>query len=727
LAATGMLSVWIGCARFGALHNGQRELAQHLRCVEHSASFKKINRSATWCPAAPPPVNTISKMSLRMMSTGSYGYNDESAPLQLLFAAVKNYKVVNNMPEKSLVYVPPKFVVPSDCPKWPPSLWGLKLGEKMVQILHNNLYRKYRQKFELVGLTTRSEWVAQQIIDAVRTYRKVHNIADGDPVCIPHSFVVPHDDSEWPRQLWGLKLGWKVQGILLRGTFIKYRAEFDRLGLTGKLGPVDDRAQQLMLAIKTYKLVNCVSDGSPVAIQIKFVVPHDSSDWPQELWGLKLGEKACNILHGYYAEYQDEFDALGLTSKLGPTDLRAQRIIQAVKTYKRLHAIPDGGSVAIPGSFVVPHDSSEWPQELWGMKLGAVTCGILHSGFYEEYRDIFDELGLSAKYPSIEDRVRDILLALKTYKRVHGIPDGSQVMIPVSFVVPHDSPDWPQELWGLKLGSRTNCILHHGDYAQYRGEFDALGLTIKLGPIDDRAQRIMLALKTFKSVNNIPENSSLAVPTNFVVPRDNADWPQELWGMRLGETARSILVEDTYSEYRQEFDRLGLAFKYGTVDDRLRNMILAVKTYKRVHAIPDGGKVVIPIKFVVPTDSNAWPQELWGMKLGCIVGGIFNGGHFRDHRNKLQELGVCPRLGSLEERARKFLLAVETYRKVRRIPQDRQVFVPYYYIVPHGSPDWPQELWDMKLGIKVSYYVNRNSYPDYTEQFRAMGLYRKWE
>jgi hypothetical protein len=565
LAATGMLSVWIGCARFGfgALHNGQRELAQQLRCVEHSASLKNINRSATWCPAAPPPVNTISKMSLRMMATGSYGYNDESAPLQLLFAAVKNYKVVNNMPEKSLVYIPPKFVVPSDCPKWPPSLWGLKLGEKMVQILHNNLYRKYRQKFELVGLTTRSEWVAQQIIDAVRTYRKVQNIADGDPVCIPHSFVVPHDDSEWPRQLWGLKLGWKVQGILLRGTFIKYRAEFDRLGLTGKLGPVDDRAQQLMLAIKTYKLVNCISEGSPVAIPLKFVVPHDSPDWPQELWGLKLGEKADSILHGHYAQYRSEFDALGLTAKFGPTD--------------------------------------------------------------------------------------------------------------------------------------------------------------------DRAQRIILALKTYKSVNCIPKNSSFAVPTSFVVPRDNADWPQELWGLRLGETARSVLVEDTYSEYRQEFDRLGLAFKYGTVDDRLRDMILAVKTYKRVRAIPDGGKVVIPIRFVVPTDSSAWPQELWGMRLGSIVGGILNGGHFREHRNKLQELGVCPRLGSWEERVRKFLLAVETYRKVRRIPPDRHVFVPYDYIVPHSSPDWPQELWDMKLGTKVAAYVNRNTYADYTEQFRALGLYRKWE
>jgi hypothetical protein len=556
-----MFRTWIGSTRFGVLRNGQRELAQHLRCVGRSASFK-ITRSAMCCPAAPPPVNTISKMSLRMMATAFRGFSNESSQMQLIIAAVKSYKVVNNMPNESSVYIPRTFVVPNDCPKWPPSLWGLKLGAKIKGILRKDFHREHRKKFKQIGLTPRNEWAAQQVIEAFKTYRKVHNIADGDTVYIPRSFVVPRDDSDWPRQLWGLKLGVKAQGILHSGHFIKYRAEFDRLGLTEKLGPVDDRAQQLMLAIKTYKLVYRISEGSPVAIPLSFVVPHDSPDWPQELWGLKLGEKVDNILQGHYAEYQDEFDALGLTAKFGPVDDRAQRIIQAVKTYKR----------------------------------------------------------------------------------VHGIPDGGKVVIPVSFVVPHDSIEWPQELWGLKLGMKTSDI-HHGRYAEYRDEFDALGLTAKLGPTDLRAQRI----------------------------------------------------------------------------------IQAVKTYKHVHGIPDGGKVVIPGSFVVPHDSSVWPRELWGMKLGDIARNILGRECFREYWGEFQMLGLSRKLGSLEERARQFLWAVETYRKVRRIPPDRQVFVPYYYIVPHGSPDWPQELWGVKLGEKIKNYHHGNTFPDYTEQFRALGLYRKWE
>jgi hypothetical protein len=470
-----MFRTWIGSTRFGVLRNGQRELAQHLRCVGRSASFK-ITRSALCCPAAPPPVNTISKMSLRMMATAFRGFSNESSQMQLIIAAVKSYKVVNNMPNESSVYIPRTFVVPNDCPKWPPSLWGLKLGAKIKGILRKDFHREHRKKFKQIGLTPRNEWAAQQVIEAFKTYRKVHNIADGDTVYIPRSFVVPRDDSDWPRQLWGLKLGVKAQGILHSGHFIKYRAEFDRLGLTEKLGPVDDRAQQLMLAIKTYKLVYRISEGSPVAIPLSFVVPHDSPDWPQELWGLKLGEKVDNILQGHYAEYQDEFDALGLTAKFGPVDDRAQRIIQAVKTYKRVHGIPDGGKVVIPVSFVVPHDSIEWPQELWGLKLGDIARNILGRECFREYWGEFQMLGLSRKLGSLEERARQFLWAVETYRKVRRIPPDRQVFVPYYYIVPHGSPDWPQELWGVKLGEKIKNYHHGNTFPDYTEQFRALGL-----------------------------------------------------------------------------------------------------------------------------------------------------------------------------------------------------------------------------------------------------------
>jgi hypothetical protein len=552
--------VWIGYARFGALRNGQRELAQPLRCVVHFAFFK-ITRSAMCFPAAPPPVNTVSKMSLRMMATASRGFSNESSQMQLIIAAVKRYKVVNNMPDESSVYIPRTFVVPNDCPEWPPSLWGLKVGAKIKGILRKDFHREHRKKLKQIGLTTKNEWVAQQIIDAVRTYRKVHNIADGDPVCIPHSFVVPHDDSEWPRQLWGLKLGVKAQSILHSGHFIKYRAEFDRLGLTEKLGPVDDRAQQLMLAIKTYKLVYRISEGSPVVIPVRFVVPHDSPDWPQELWGLKLGEKADSILQGHYAEYQDEFDAVGLTAKFGPVDDRAQLIIQAVKIYKRLHAIPDGGKVVIPGSFVVPHDSPDWPQELWGLKLGMKTSDIQH-GYYAEYQDEFDALGLTAKLGPTDLRAQRIILAVKTYKHVHGIPGGSKVAVPLAFVVPHDSSVWPQELWGMKLGDIVCRILGKECFREYWGEFQRLGLSRKHGSLEERARQFLLAMETYRRVHNIPPGRQVFVPEKFVVPHNSLDWPQELWGLKLGEKITNYRHSNTFPKHTEQFRALGLYRKW---------------------------------------------------------------------------------------------------------------------------------------------------------------------
>jgi hypothetical protein len=84
-------------------------------------------------------------------------------------------------------------------------------------------------------------------------------------------------------------------------------------------------------------------------------------------------------------------------------------------------------------------------------------------------------------------------------------------------------------------------------------------------------------------------------------------------------------------------------------------------------------------------------------------------------------------MGASKPERDSFFLAVDTYRKVFNVPDGRRLFVRRSFVVPHGRPDWPQELWDMKLGYKVLDYVYQNSFSEYTEQFRALGLYRKWE
>jgi len=68
----------------------------------------------------------------------------------------------------------------------------------------------------------------------------------------------------------------------------------------------------------------------------------------------------------------------------------------------------------------------------------------------------------------------DLLLAIKAFAQLYG-----HLRIPRNFVVPHQSPDWPEEFWGLKLGWRIAHIRTRGDFCHgdddFREKLDELG------------------------------------------------------------------------------------------------------------------------------------------------------------------------------------------------------------------------------------------------------------
>jgi hypothetical protein len=548
------------------------------------------------------------------------------------------------------------------------------------------------------------------VLSAIKTYKLLHNIPEGSPVTIPKAFVVPHDSPNWPQELWGMKLGQTVGNKLRQRAFSKLEPEFTAVGLSTKR---ETSARKAIEAIRAYRVVHNIPDGSPVSVPYAFVVPPGNSNWPRDLWGMKLGGVAQGVVNcGAFKEYKEEFSALGLSAQ---RELAPQQAIKAIKVYRAVHNIAPGSPVIIPYSFIVPQNEPGWPQELWGMRLGYIASNILHCGGYSKYRQEFNALGLSAKN---ETAALQAINAIKTYRALHNIPEGRPVVIPYDFSVPQHSPEWPQELWGLKLGQTATCILHDGAFTEYRQEFNALGLSAKN---ETSALQAIEAIKTYRAVHKIPEGRPVVIPLNFVVPQHSPDWPPELWGLRLGQTAQTIVHRGFFCKFEGEFNVLGLA---GYRDESARQAIEAIKTYRAVHNIPEGSPVMIPQAYVVPDGSPEWPQELWGLKLGSLVNCILNHDRFRECRDEFKKLGLVPRYGSIETRARQFLLAVDTYRKVFNVPDGRRLFVRRSFVVPHGSPDWPQELWDMKLGNKVLDYVYQNSFSEYTEQFRALGLYR---
>jgi hypothetical protein len=199
--------------------------------------------------------------------------------------------------------------------------------------------------------------------------------------------------------------------------------------------------------------------------------------------------------------------------------------------------------------------------------------------------------------------------ALCCFRKIHRHP-----LVPVNFVVPIDEK-WPVVCHGLKLGQTA---------AWYREQYRVdklntddrqvlLGLGFTFHKNDWKwKHRVQSALLTYKEVHG-----DLEVPKLLVVP-SSKPWPEETWGLTLGNTVRNIRVGDYLSDEKPErrrwLDEMGFVW-----DDPERDWEIAksaLRTYKEEY-----GDLEIPQAFIVPP-SEPWAEETWGMQLGEAVGTI---------------------------------------------------------------------------------------------------------
>jgi hypothetical protein len=132
----------------------------------------------------------------------------------------------------------------------------------------------------------------------------------------------------------------------------------------------------------------------------------------------------------------------------------------------------------VPAAFVVPSEAP-WPEEVWGMKLGRRLRLGLRLGSREDFvknhperRAELDALG--SVWDHLERlRWEHVCAALLAYQEVHG-----DLEVPQLFVVPPEAP-WPEEAWGMLLGSRVKDI--RTIFARYAAEAGDAGLASDFG------------------------------------------------------------------------------------------------------------------------------------------------------------------------------------------------------------------------------------------------------
>ena len=198
----------------------------------------------------------------------------------------------------------------------------------------------------------------------------------------------------------------------------------------------------------------------------------------------------------------------------------------------------------------------------------------------------------------------------------------------------------------MKLGQKVGAIRSTGKYVQNNEErrklLEDMGFlwrlrTAETTSLDASFDQIYRALQAYRK-----ETGTATVPASFVVP--NCDpWPETTRGLPLGKKLASVRSKSFLKnnpDAKEKLEALGVELdgKTAANDTRFQNVYDALVTYKNLN-----GDLLVPQPFVVPDQSDEWPESTWGLRLGARVNAIRSQGTFvntnPDRRKQLDDIG----------------------------------------------------------------------------------------
>mmetsp|Transcript_20895 Transcript_20895/g.45335 ORF Transcript_20895/g.45335 Transcript_20895/m.45335 type:complete len:310 (-) Transcript_20895:66-995(-) len=237
---------------------------------------------------------------------------------------------------------------------------------------------------------------------------------------------------------------------------------------------------------------------------------------------------------------------------------------------------------------------------------------------------------------------------------------------------------------------------------------------------------VLEALITFKSTFG-----HVLVPTKFVVPFGNDNWPRATWGINLGDCVYRIRARNdflrgsSYDSRREQLD--GLGFVWDVQEHRFRTFYGTLRHFARLNEMGpfscsiDGlaaraEPLCVPSTYTVP-QSPEWPRGVWGYPLGARCTAVrqkelYIKGH-PERRFMLDELGFHWS-GNADFGWLRVSHAAAIYSRMHQ----RKLDVPYKFTVPSPPKDlidrdewpWPEYLWGLPLGQRLKDVRSKGAY-----------------
>lgn len=453
---------------------------------------------------------------------------------------------------------------------------------------------------------------------------------DKTPVVVPHHLR----PESWPKELHGLALGLRVRTLVRaveRGAqkqSVEQLAELQQLGFPWRSWDAYHFENVTVPALATFAELE-----GDLFVPQKFVVPHGDLAWPRATWGVPLGIHVAKLRKQkdqgtLDSHHNDALERMDFVWKVRDAKW-FQYFLPGLRVYKELY-----GHADVPLAFVVPDEDSDaekaWPEHLGGYMLGRHVY-MVRSGKYlsqvEESRGVLEALGFSFNL-SETAWSQTIFPALRVFAHEFHHCDVHQ-----DFVVPSQVP-WPEKAWGLKLGHTVKSIRQgaYEDQVQaYRRDLEQVGFiwNAKQRLAMTVRQVVLPAMATYRKLHG-----HVLISTDFVVPDNDAAWPEPTRGFKLGHwitRARSGHV-DVPGQLRKELDQVGFVWRFN--DARWNEILLpSFRAYAELNGTCKG----MSTKFHVPHEPP-YPEKAWGANLGGAVWHMRNGDTYVNDEEKQREL-----------------------------------------------------------------------------------------
>jgi hypothetical protein len=221
---------------------------------------------------------------------------------------------------------------------------------------------------------------------------------------------------------------------------------------------------------------------------------------------------------------------------------------------------------------------------------------------------------------SQREEYEDFRTVVLRYKELHG-----NKRIPFAFVVPYQSKDWPEHLWGLRAGHSATLVRSGNLFLNDRDDLLSIGFDYS-----HKLTGYRLAKATLLHYKEV--FGDLSAPPSFVVPQNDNSWPNGASGMKLGSVVNSIRLGLSYTEHYHELLSIGFDYRINAVGYQLARQALLL--YDEIY-----DDMLVPSEFEVPRDSDIWPADMQGMKLGSLVTDIRQKVVFLDMFDDLLDIG----------------------------------------------------------------------------------------